>query len=508
MSAPSEPEKFSIDEMMERLKSQASEVPIDEGELVTRADGSQAIRLRKRKRRSQQPLKEAHRHSRRARMIQVSAALIFLLLVVIGAGSAIVFANSALFREKLLRNISRSSGAAVELEQFRMNPTRAIAGRLALRWPEGNALRELTLRNVKADVSLLSFLGKSLEGEEVSAAEGTLILRVPQADQPSRDAPASGATLPLQFKRYAIPKAHVLLGDPTAPFIRMRNSEGSFYPPNAEHRGQLLLSRGDITINGWPKLRMDRSHIEFRGTEVDVVSMRLRHETDNRGVLELTGTVSPYSSDRASTLAIHLEAYLLSGIVGPDLGRLFSGRIDTTADAKSNCLSFTPAADPAAALTIAFCNSLNLSFELNGFPFLFGLAQTMGDGWFERPVFESDVRGVILCADGNIAIGNLSCENKDRMALRGAVTMAPDRRLTGNLKVGVTDAAIQSSRTRRLDSLFGPATEGFRWLTLKIGGTAAAPTDNFKELFQSPQPAEKPDPSGEIPTFEELTQPK
>ncbi len=292
--------------------------------------------------------------------------------------------------------------------------------------------------------------------------------------------------LPFRFKRYAIPKAQVLLGDPTAPLIRMQNSEGSFYPVNANHRAQLLFSRGDITINGWPKLRMDRSHIEFRGTEMDVVGMRLRHETDNRGVFELTGTVSPYAADRASTLAIHLEAYLLSGIAGPELGAAFR-RAESTppSDAKSNFLTFTPASDPAAALAIAFHNSLTSSFELNGFPFLFGLAQTLRDDWFERPVFESDVSGVLHRAEGNVAIGDLSFENKDRMALRGAVTMAPDRRLAGNLEVGVTDAMIKSSRTRRLDSLFGPATEGFRWLTLKIGGTAAAPTDNFKELFEA-----------------------
>jgi hypothetical protein len=56
--------------------------------------------------------------------------------------------------------------------------------------------------------------------------------------------------------------------------------------------------------------------------------------------------------------------------------------------------------------------------------------------------------------------------------------------------------------------MFGPVSEGFRWLTLKIGGTATTPTDNFKELYQAPQPADKPDPSPEIPTFEELTKPK
>ena len=49
---PSEPEKYSIDEMIDRLKNPPDEEPIEKGELVTRADGSQAIRVRKRKRRS------------------------------------------------------------------------------------------------------------------------------------------------------------------------------------------------------------------------------------------------------------------------------------------------------------------------------------------------------------------------------------------------------------------------------------------------------------------------
>ena len=74
-AAPDEPEKYSIDEMMDRLKSPASE-SAEEGELVTRADGSQALRVRKRKRRSSQPHKEVNSRSRRARIVQVSAALV------------------------------------------------------------------------------------------------------------------------------------------------------------------------------------------------------------------------------------------------------------------------------------------------------------------------------------------------------------------------------------------------------------------------------------------------
>ena len=143
MSAPSEPEKYSIDEMMDRLKNRPAEDPIQDGELVTRSDGSQAIRVRKRKRRSHQPAKEERKSTRRARMIQVSGALSLLLLGLFAAGAAIVYANSAGFRESLVKKISLSSGARAELQLFRMNPTSANAGMLTLAWPEGNALRDL-----------------------------------------------------------------------------------------------------------------------------------------------------------------------------------------------------------------------------------------------------------------------------------------------------------------------------------------------------------------------------
>jgi hypothetical protein len=508
MSAPSEQEKYSIDDMMERLKNRPAEDPIEDGQMVTRPDGSQVIRVRKRKRRSHQPHKEERDLKRRVRMLQVSGALILLMLAAFGAGVAIVFANSAPFREGLVRKIANCSGAAVDLQQFRMNPTSANAGGLTLAWPEGNVLRNLTMRGLKAEIFPASFLGKAMLGEEVSSSEGTLNLRVPQADMPSRETPVLDGPPPIRFKRYTIHKLHILLGDPEAPLIRMMNSEGSLNPENASGQSQLLLNGGDLTIGGWPKLRLDRSHIEFRGSEVDVVGLRIRHNGDTRGVFELSGTVSPYADNPASTLAVQLDSYELSGIVGPELGRLFAGRIDTRSSAKSNYLSFTSGPNPDSSLSIEFHNSLTSALELNGFPFLFGLAQTLDEEWFARPVFENDTAGVIRRSGGNVTISDINFENKSWMALRGSVTMAADRRLSGNLEVGVAEAMIQASKNRRLNSIFGPPKEGFRWLTVKVGGGAGAPTDNFKELYESAVIAEAPAPANKVPSFEELTSPK
>ena len=508
MSAPSEPEKYSIDQMMDRLKNRPEEDPIEDGELVIRADGSQAIRVRKKKRRSHQPHKEERRNQRRARMIQVSAALILLLLALFGAGIAIVFANSAPFREDLIKKTSLCSGAAAELQQFRMNPTSANASALTLTWPEGNVLGNLTARGLNAEISPVSFLGKSMCGEEVSAAEGTLTLRIPREDKPSREVPAPEGNLPIRFNQYTIPKFNLLVGDPANPEIRLRNSEATFVPQSPTERPQLLLSRGDIIINGWPKLRLDRSHIEFRDAEADIVGMRLRHETDPRGVFELSGTIAPYASDRASTLAVQLDSYLVSGIAGPELGRLFSGRIDTVSSAESNYLSFTPGVEPASSLSVTFRNSLANSLEINGFSFLSGLSQSLDDDWFAHPIFDSEVRGVLLRANGNLSLGNLNLENKGRMAIRGMVSMAPNRALSGELEVGVAEGMIKTSENPRLESLFGPPRDGFRWITLTISGNANSPADNFKTLYESSIKSGTPSPAEQIPSFEDLTRPK
>ena len=507
MSAPSEPEKYSVDEMLERLKNRPAEEAIEDGELVIRADGSQAIKVRKRKRRTQQPHKEERRHYRRIRMVQVAMGLILVLTVIVGVGTAIVYANSAPFREQLLRKISQSSGARAELEQFRMSPTGANAERVSLTWPEGNALRSLTMRNVKADVSLSSFLGQSLTGEEVKCGEATLVLQSPQPDRPIRDTPAPGGKPPVRFDSYATAKAEMILGDPAAPLISLRNSEWSFYPVGSNERTQLIVNRGDIIIPGWPKLRMDRAHIEFRGPEVDVIVMRLHHESDSLGVFELAGTISPYATGRSS-VSVRLDDYLLSGIAGPELGRLFVGKIESLPDTKTNLLSFTLGPKPEASLSITFRNSPTSFFRINGFPFLLDLSKILGDAWFEQPEFDSNVSGTIKRTQGQVAFSDLKLESKSRLIVRGSLIMKSDRSLVGDFEVAVADAIIKTSKFAVLDTLFGPPKDGFRWISLRIGGSATLPTDNFRQLLENAKSAKPAESTGTTPTFEDLTTPK
>jgi hypothetical protein len=510
-AAPREPEKYSIDDMMDRLQAGPSENPED-GELVTRADGSQAIRVRKRKRRSNQPHKEQGYRTRRIRIMQVSATLVLVFIAVFAIGGAIIYANSSPFRHSLTRKIEQTSGATVELQQFRMNPKTANATQLSLAWPDGNILKTLSLQNLAAEIFPASFFGKTMTGEEITAGYGLIALQFPKPGHPLRNSRANEGFSAIRFNRYRIPTLDITLGNPSAPVIKLGKTEGSLSPQNVSGRPQLSLYHGDLVIDGWPKLRMDRALVEIRGNEADIIGMRILHDTDDRGALVCSGTVAPYTSGQRSSLAVKLEAFQLSGITGPALGRLFSGRVDSFPAPKSNVLSFLPAENSAAILDIAFRASPTSQIEILGFPFLFALSQTLDeDPWFLNPIFEGDAGGVVHREGGIVSLRNIDLQSKGRLALRGEISMATDQSLTGNLQVGLAEAMIAASQSSRLKSMFGPPKEGFRWITLKIAGSAAAPTDNFKELYSATTvaPRDSSAPAGhQRSTFEELTRPK
>lgn len=507
MPPTSEPEKYSIDEMMERLQGRTGdETALPEGELVSRADGTQAIKVRKRKRRTSQPHKQDLEKNRRARIIQVSASLILLLGAILGCGIAIVYANSAPFRDGIVKKIMARTGAEVELNQFRMTPSRANAGQLILSWPEGNVMKSLNLRGFSAEIAPASFFGKSMVGGDVTSPEATLTLHNPDFGKPTRFSQLTEAAGIIDFGNYTTPNLHVIFGDPPALFGRIDKAEASFSARTPSGRPQLLLNRGDLTIPGWPNLKIDRSHIDFRGSDLDIIYLRLCHENDSQGSFELSGTFSPYNPTQTSTLTVQMKAFAIAGIAGPEWGRLFNGKIDTTTSSQSNFLSITPALSSDSTLMISFSNSLTSSFRVTGFPFLFALSQLLNDKWFERPVFDNDVSGTIRRQNGNVRFEDLNFISKGRMSLRGNISMGADRKLFGNLEVGIAEGMISASNLK-MNAMFGPTTDGFRRLNLTIAGTGTTPTDNFRELFDAAASNPPPAKTGNIPSFEELTTP-
>jgi hypothetical protein len=314
-----------------------------------------------------------------------------------------------------------------------------------------------------------------------------------------------------RFKQYNVKNFELKIHGVDQSEIRLVNSSSMFVPAGNVNHPQFILTKGDLLISGWPKFRLDRAHIEFRKDEVDIVGMKLHHPTDTRGVCELKGTIAPYRLGEESKVEIRMQSYLVSGVIGDDFGKLIACRIDTISDEGTSYLSLLPGAQPEVSTVIKFQSAMADTAQVSNLPFLFGLSQTLGDEWFSQPVFLNGVSGTIHRSAGKVSMKNMDFTSKGRMSIQGVLTMDSNGQLTGHLEVGVAHGLITASGNQALDAMFGLPREGFRWISLEMGGSVSSPTDNFRKLYEDTvklQKAGATDKNPEKPGFGELTRPR
>jgi len=487
--APCEPEKYSIDEMMERLKGQPSDDPTTAGELVTRADGTQALRVRKRKRRTEQPKRDESKRFKRVRMIQVACGLVLVLLAGLAIAGAYVYANTAPYRKAITDAIANSTGASVEFKQFRVSPASANAEAIEFEWPEGGVVKALRLTGVSARISPLSLFGTRLYGEEVSARDGSVLLQVPAADAPAAATPQHAATIPVQFNRIAVPRFNILIGDPLQPVFKILATEAALRMDETNH--QLRLYHGSLQISGWPSFKIDRAAMEFHDAETDLILLRITDSQPKHGTLDLAGSIQSMATPAPSTLSVKLDNFDLGELLGADFGEMINAKIDTRPETGTNSLTFVSGALASAELKVAFKSTLSTKVNLKGFPFLQALVRALNDKWYENPIFADNAVGVIHRSNAGIEIREFSVEKKPRMAIKANLAVATDKSLSGTMEVGIPESVAKLAPNSKIRAMLSPAREGYRWLNLTLGGTLAHPDDNFTALYVAAKDTEE-----------------
>ena len=494
--AASEPEKYSIDEMMERLKGQSADAHPNSGELVTRADGSQALRVRKRKRRSEQPKRDEAKRSRHARTLQVAGGLILLLLCGLAIGSAYVYANTAPYRKAITAAMASNTGASVELKQFRVSPASANVESLTFEWPAGSPLRALRLNGVSADISPLSLFGTRLSGDEVAARDGSLWLQ-PVAGAPATAALPSSGTPAVQFNTISVPRFDISLGEPAQPVLHILATEASLRLDQTSNQTTLHLYRGNLQLTGWPLFKIDRAVMEFRNSETKLAILRITDSQPKHGILDLAGTIQPLATRAPSTLSVKLDNFDFGELLGPEFGELIAAKLDTRADAATNSLKFLPDSPADAELNLAFKNTLSTKVSLRNFPFLLSLVRTLNDKWYENPSFVGDFTGLIHRKNPSVELRELRLESKSRMAVRADLTATADKSLAGTMEIGIPESIAQLARNSKINSMLSEPRDGYRWLSLKLGGTLAHPSDNFAALYAAAKESDPDEPAGQ-----------
>ncbi len=483
-SQPAEPEKYSLDEMLERLQSKSPSTPEDSGELVTRADGSQAIKVRKRKRRSTQPHKETAKRASRLRAFQVSSAVILMILAGIMFGGMIIYANSSSYRKKIISKFCAGTGANIRFNELQISPTGMIAKEANLEWPEGNLLKSLTLSGIRAQALMGGVIGSRWSVNEVSAGSGLLVIGSQQGGQPLRYFPKP-ASSPISVERLAVSDLNVHFGDARNPVLRLIKTEGSFYPGGSEEVPSVRLFRGEMHIPDWPAFRVDRALLEIHPDEVEIASMRLFHELDNTGNIELSGKFNPSGSATEQSLVVRMNSFNMNGIAGLSLGHLVSGRVDSRdIPGDGNRLSFS-SSTPAGLLHVAFTSSSNSLPRLNNFSFLRKLSELTDNPWFVDPQFHDGCTGILHRENGTVRISELVLLSKTQLKVTGDLSLDKNEVLSGTLHVGLPEATVTGGRNPALAKVFKDKKDGFLWVTLKISGTSGRPIDNFAELAEA-----------------------
>lgn len=503
-SNPTEPEKYSLDDMLERLHGKPAPGPEDAGELVTRSDGSQAIKVRKRKRRSVQPHKEAAKKAVRLRAFQVSSVVILIILLGLTFGGLIIYANSAPYRASLLSKFNSASGANTEFHQVRVTPTGTNAARVNFDWPSGNIIRHFAVTEVRAQALLGGIVGGHWGVNEISAKTGVLHVAAAEPGQPVRFHPKTAGSSPVSFERLSVASTDVVVGSDSHPSLEILGTEATFYPQAQQDTPSIRLVGGKVKVPQWPLFRLDRALVEVHGSRLDFVTLRLLHELDTTGTIELSGQISPDSIGKGQKLGVKLSSFNLNGIAGTSLGHLVAGRVDSRGPESENQLAFS-SSDPSGKLTVAFASAPNTFPKLNNFRFLGSLWKITENAWFKDPVFHDGCTGILHRENGIARISDLNMLAKTQLSVTGELAVQPNDVLSGTLQIGLPEATIVGAKNPKVAAVFTEARDGFRWVTLTISGTASRPVDNFEEIAGN-APSSDNSPSGDL--FDSLTAPK
>lgn len=481
-SSEQEPENYSIDDMMDRLRSRGEGGRDGEAELVVREDGTQLYRMRKRKRRSHQPKKEKEKRHRRFRVAQVVAAVGLVATTGLALLGSIIYLNSAAYQESILSRIRTWTGAEPHLTQFRMSPVNAAADSVELAWPESSMLQSLKLNGVRADLRISSIFGGAWKGSEmIATGGGTLVLGRPEGSSVATSTEREG-DCPFQF-RYRSPNFNVLMGPPESPAVRLQSTEVSIAVLDpAATTANLQFEGGALTSAGWGDFGLKFASFQIEPAGFRLVTMRLAPAGGAKGEIEIFNPQQvPLALESGeSEMAVRLDRIPLSTLLGPAFGKSMSATVETREGAPNGTLLLKGGKVPSISCRIPFHATATSESSASLLP-LFGiLAEQVGESWYQSPTFDLGFSGTVVRDRVASGIEDLKMEARGRLMITGQVMADAGGVLDGSLEIGLPASALtDASVPFRL--VFRRKDGGHAWATVRISGTGAKPVDDLQK---------------------------
>jgi len=469
-----EGENYSVDAMMARLKKEDRQKRQSEkspdGELVTREDGTQVIKVRRRKRRSKQPSKK-RRSQTNPKLKWIILGSIVGLTVLLAAGTIFIIAkyNGRKFKATTESTISELSGATqTTLTQLRVTPVSANAQKTEITWDNHAFIKEASFHTIRANIKATSFFSSRWIGEDIIADNGKIHLQTPAS---SAESIISEIDSPYEFGAYRCEKLQLLFGsDRGAPTI---NNLKVSLRQLANRQHQIIFHDGTLKVKNWPIMAIESGILLLNSDSADLDAILKSSESHN-GELSITGNISKDTSTPVS-LDIKAKNYPIHELLGKDLGRLIKGELQS----ESGTFAYDYTKNPGEALSFILPFNAN-GIQCSGLPLFRELNKLIGNTAYVSPVFNR-CRGTILRTSEGVSINDLELINNSLMLIQGNIALSSKGRLSGKLSVSIPQTAFHNNTPAPFT---GPSS-GFYSINITLSGTAKSPNDNLHQLLKT-----------------------
>ncbi|MGJ8658182.1 MAG: hypothetical protein ACSHX6_17190 [Akkermansiaceae bacterium] len=466
-------ENIPLDEMMRSLKKGANQKrssKIEGGERVVRADGSEAIKVKSKKRRTVQPKKEIEKKSNKRKVIFIAAAIGLILISVIGFSVLLGYFNGNRFKSKVNDTIANVTGATVELGKLDVSPASAKLTKVDLRWSGENSLvRSLKVEDINADYGVLAFVGGGWGGSAVGVARAELNLEMGKSNPRLN----TKAERPLDFKfgLYQCSLLNVNFGEDS--LWSFKNGSIS-YRVSQENDGQFSIDSGDLVIPSFGVFEVSNGLVNC---ELDGAQIYLGLESqEHHGIINVDGTTG-YAEGSPIDLKVVLQNYSLREWVDPRVRRFLRGKIVS--------------GEGTLKMKVGDVDSFNISTDLttgviavSDFEFLKTVASLLEDDFYPNPRFDNQSKMTMKRTKRKIEFTKIDLIQDGQMRIKGEFTVDESNLMTGSFRVGLPVVLLSTKIGKELKSVFNDDDGEYIWAEVNLSGDVSLPKDDLDEQFK------------------------
>jgi len=474
-------ENISVDEMMQNLKrgsnkeiKQSADPATDlkDGTLVTRADGSKAVKVRSRKRRSHQPKKEKEKKKTRNKVILICSGIFLLLIAGIAFVVTLAHYNGSKFSEKLVTTIESRSGAEVEMRGANVSVGSTEMMQLSFDWKSPNSVVDyLKIDGVRAEYGVFSFFGGGWSGPEVLADSGEIRLNL--LENPEQISVGEDEPVEFDFSTYKCNNLNAIIGKDENWLVK--DTQASF-SVNAKGEKQVYFYGGVLKAPFFEEHTIKSGVVGIKPTVADL-SLVLQPKKGD-GTVSLEGEVG-YKDASSISLATKFTEVNMKDWVDIKTQRFIYGDITSGEGVfKMKLGEF----ESKEILTHVKSNKVVIS----KFSFLETLALEMNNDFFSRrPSFESGSSFSMNWTKDKVVFSNIKLVESLRMQLKGDFEVLRTGEISGKFKIGVPIISLSPAEIAKLKKVFKEDDGDFMWTDVTIGGSIATPTDDLAQQFES-----------------------